>query len=113
MDTIWSDIDYMDGYRVFTLDPINFSVPKMSKFLADLHAKGQKWVPIVDPGVKIDPGYPAYDAGIATDIFIKGPDRSPYVASVRFYSITGDFILAGIYVRSPQKSCIFIIESTC
>ncbi len=29
LDTIWSDIDYMHGWRDFTLDPDNFSAPDM------------------------------------------------------------------------------------
>lgn len=45
-----------------------------------LHARGQRWVPIVDPGIKIDPGYPAYDAGLAASVFIKSADDGePYV----------------------------------
>lgn len=45
-----------------------------------LHARGQRWVPIVDPGIKIDPGYPAYDAGLALGVFItSADDGEPYV----------------------------------
>ena len=28
-------------------------------------------VMIIDPGIKIDKGYPAYDRGLAADIFFK------------------------------------------
>lgn len=83
LDTIWSDIDHMDGFRVFTLDRTAFAAPRMQAFLRRLHAAGRKWVPIVDPGVKIDPGYPAYDAGVAEGLFLRGVDERPYVGKVR------------------------------
>ncbi len=58
-DAIWLDIDYMDGYRVFTWDPKRFPQPK--KMLQDLSAINFKTVAIVDPGVKLDPGYAVFD----------------------------------------------------
>lgn len=30
LDTIWLDIDYMDGNRDFSLDPVRFAEPKMT-----------------------------------------------------------------------------------
>lgn len=32
---IWSDIDYADHYRMFTLDPVNFAAPDMRKFVEE------------------------------------------------------------------------------
>lgn len=61
MDTIWSDIDHMDGFRDFTLQPERYAAPRMAAFQEQLQADGRRWVPIVDPGIKVDPGYPAYD----------------------------------------------------
>ena len=29
LDTMWLDIDYMDGNRDFSLDPVRFAEPKM------------------------------------------------------------------------------------
>jgi len=57
-DAIYLDIDYMDGYRVFTWHPQRFSSPE--KLLADLKAEGFHVVTIVDPGIKIDKDYEVY-----------------------------------------------------
>lgn len=82
LEVMWSDIDAMDQYRIFTLDPVNYAADKMREFVAELHAAGQKWVPIVDPGVKIDPGYPVYEDGLAQDVFLKDITGKPYIGFV-------------------------------
>ena len=50
--------------------------------MAALHEKNMSYVPIVDPGIKAEHGYPAYDAGIAADIFIKDITGQPYLGQV-------------------------------
>ena len=47
-----------------------------------MHEKGMKYVVIVDPGIKVDKGYPAYDRGIEADIFIKDITGQPYLGQV-------------------------------
>jgi len=75
-DAIHLDIDYMDGFRVFTWDRRRFPDPK--GLLRDLRAQGFRVVPIVDPGVKVDPAYPVYREGRARDAFCRNADGSPF-----------------------------------
>ncbi len=79
-DVIWMDIDYMDGYRVFTFDKKNFPNPK--KLNDDLHNKGFHSVYMIDPGVKVDPNYSIYQSGTANDVWVKKPNGEEYHGKV-------------------------------
>ncbi len=70
-DVIHLDIDYMDGFRVFTWDKDRF--PDPAKLIGDLGEQGFKVVNIIDPGVKYDPnnGYRVYDEGAEKDYFVR------------------------------------------
>ena len=68
-DTLWFDIDYMDGYRIFTFDKGRFSDPK--RLNSTLAGMGFHNVYMIDPGVKVDPGYSVYDSGLAANAFVK------------------------------------------
>ncbi len=80
LDVLYLDIDYMDGYRVFTWDPKRF--PDPSAFTQKLARQGVKVVTIVDPGVKYDPGYHAFDQGLAKNFFLKRKDGSLFHGKV-------------------------------
>lgn len=80
LDVLYFDIHYMDGYRVFTWDNDRF--PDPPRLISDLKKQGIKTVPIVDPGVKKDPGYFVYDEGLNQNLFVTMPDGSPYVGEV-------------------------------
>jgi alpha-glucosidase len=79
-DVIYLDIDYMEGYRIFTWSKKNFPDPK--KMIADLSVNGFKIVTIVDPGIKVDSSYMAFRTGSAGDHFLKYPDGRLYTGKV-------------------------------
>ncbi|MDQ7825440.1 MAG: glycoside hydrolase family 31 protein [Candidatus Eremiobacteraeota bacterium] len=79
-DVIYLDIDYMDGYRVFTWDKTRF--PDPAGMIADLGRDGFKIVTIIDPGVKADSNYFAAQEGLARDLFAKYPDGVPFQGQV-------------------------------
>jgi alpha-glucosidase len=73
-DVIHLDIDYMQGYRVFTWHQQRFADPKA--LIDDLKANGFKVVTIVDPGVKYEQeaNYQVFDEGLEKDCFVRRSD---------------------------------------
>eukprot|EP01006_Ploeotia_vitrea_P029201 TRINITY_DN61783_c0_g1_i1.p1 TRINITY_DN61783_c0_g1~~TRINITY_DN61783_c0_g1_i1.p1 ORF type:complete len:752 (-),score=444.51 TRINITY_DN61783_c0_g1_i1:1437-3473(-) len=74
LDTIWNDIDHMDKYMDFTFDPVNYPVDKVKSFVSKLHANGQQYVVILDPGIHNVPNYTPYSDGLKLDVYIKEAD---------------------------------------
>jgi len=79
-DGLWLDIDYMDGYRVFTVSRKHFPNPKAA--LSRLRAHGRRVVPILDPGVKYERGYEVYEDGHRADIFCRNPQGREFIGLV-------------------------------
>lgn len=79
-DVIWMDIDYMDGYRIFTFNPETF--PDPTALNDDLHQKGFHAVYMIDPGAKVDENYSVYKSGTENDVWVKRADGSVYQGKV-------------------------------
>lgn len=79
-DVIHLDIDYMDGYRVFTWDENKFS--DFKKMINDLHQDGFKVVTIIDPGIKKDSKYNIFNECLENEYYITDQDGVPYVNEV-------------------------------
>ncbi|KAI0806671.1 alpha-glucosidase [Fomes fomentarius] len=85
LETMWTDIDYMDRRRVFTLSPDYFPVNRMREVVDYLHKHDQRFILMVDPAVGYAPGenYGAYDRGTAADIWLKAANgSSPFLGAV-------------------------------
>ncbi|KAG5654020.1 hypothetical protein H0H81_008330 [Sphagnurus paluster] len=78
LETMWTDIDYMDRRRVFTIDPDYFPIKRMREIVDYLHAHDQKYIVMTDPAVAYLPGdtYGAYNRGTQLDIWVKAANGS-------------------------------------
>ena len=79
-DTLYLDIDTLDGYRVFTWNSDHFPDPE--GLLAELRAMGFHAVSIVEAGVKVDENYPVYIDGRDRDLYCKTLQGTDYQDAV-------------------------------
>ncbi|HEY8531406.1 MAG TPA: TIM-barrel domain-containing protein, partial [Limnochorda sp.] len=79
-DAIYLDIDYMDGFRVFTWDPKRF--PDPAGLCRSLRRDGFRVVTIVDPGVKKDPTNPLFQQGLKEGLYVETPAGRPFTGQV-------------------------------
>ncbi|NXN29051.1 LYAG glucosidase, partial [Nycticryphes semicollaris] len=82
-DAQWNDIDYMDGYRDFTLDPQKFA--SLPSLVEDLHKHGQRYVMILDPGISSTNPHGSYwpfDEGLRRGLFLNNTQGQPLIGQV-------------------------------
>lgn len=80
LDSIYLDIDYMERYKDFTINTDAF--PDFAGFNQEMMDQGIHLVPIIDAGVKQEPGYSVYEEGMENGYFCTMEDGSPFVAAV-------------------------------
>ena len=80
MDMLYMDIDYMQDYKDFTLNEENFS--DFPAFVQEMKEKKVHLVPIIDAGVKVEPGYDVYEEGVKNRYFCQREDGSDFAAAV-------------------------------
>lgn len=79
-DVIWMDIDYMDGFRVFTFDEEGFPDPEeLNNYL---HDRDFKSVYMIDPGVKVDSSYFVYQEGSEGNHWVLNAEGEEYNGEV-------------------------------
>ena len=80
IDMIYMDIDYMERYKDFTVNKENF--PDFPAFVQEMKDQNIRLIPIIDAGVKVEPGYPIYEEGVEKRYFCQREDGSDFVAAV-------------------------------
>ncbi len=90
LSAIHLDIDYLDGYRVFTINKERF--PDLAKLSSTLYQDDIQLVTIIDPGIKRDLEYRLYQEGLQGGFFCKQPDAEPVIGMVwAGWSVFPDF----------------------
>ena len=69
LESMWVDVDYMDSFRDFTIDPDNFQY--LSAFVDNLHGLGKKFVPVVDGSISLQEGYDTYQRGLSGGAYVR------------------------------------------
>lgn len=80
LDMVYLDIDYMQDYKDFTVNPERF--PDFPQFVQKMKENRIHLIPIIDAGVKIEEGYDVYEEGVEKGYFCKRMDGSNFVAAV-------------------------------
>lgn len=80
LDAVYLDIDYMENYKDFTVDPEKF--PDFAGLACEMKDQGIHLVPIIDAGVKIEEGYSIYEEGVEKGYFCKDEDGKEFVGAV-------------------------------
>ena len=75
-DVIWLDIEYTDGKKYFTWDPLTFADPIGMQKQLDSH--GRKLVAIIDPHIKNEGGYQVVDELKSKSLAVKNKDNNIY-----------------------------------
>ncbi|CAB3247164.1 unnamed protein product [Arctia plantaginis] len=75
-DVLWLDIEYTNGKKYFTWDPVKFPTPH--DMVANLTAKGRKMVIIIDPHIKREAGYFVHEDCTDKGYYVKDKDGKDY-----------------------------------
>lgn len=77
----------MDTYRNFIVAPGRFDTSEFTRYVEDLHASHQHYIPIIDGAMSVvNPNgtdvYAPYSRGAEMDVFMRNPDGSEYRGQV-------------------------------
>ncbi|KAF4592222.1 glycoside hydrolase family 31 protein [Ophiocordyceps camponoti-floridani] len=81
LETMWTDIDYMDRRRTFSLDLKRFPLGMMRQLVSHLHNHDQHYVVMVDPAVAYQ-DYPPLRKGVDDDVFLRRDNGSLWLGVV-------------------------------
>lgn len=85
LETLWSDIDYLQDFRDFTIDPERYH--DLPQFVDEINKADQHYIPIIDGAIPAAPqndtdDYEPGSRGLAQDVFLKNSNGTTYVGQV-------------------------------
>ena len=80
IDSLYLDIDYMERYKDFTINPETFG--DFDQLVEEMKEQHIHLVPIIDAGVKKEDGYDVYEEGKANNYFCKDADGNDFIVGV-------------------------------
>jgi alpha-glucosidase (family GH31 glycosyl hydrolase) len=89
LEAMWLDIEYMDQYRNFLVDPKNWG--DILKISQKMHSDDQKLIAIVDAGFAVADDYQYWKEGSSHEVFIKSAHENEF----------GNFLIGDVW---PGKS---------
>lgn len=81
LETMWTDIDYMDRRRTFSNDPERYPIHKMRELVDHLHNKDQHYIVMVDPAVAYQ-DYGPLQRGLEQNAFLLRSNGSVWLGVV-------------------------------
>jgi alpha-glucosidase len=69
LDCVYLDIDCMDAYKVWTWDGARY--PDPAGLVREAAAEGVRLVPIIDPALRLEPGWDVYEEAKARDYLVR------------------------------------------
>ncbi|POV99706.1 hypothetical protein PSHT_13412 [Puccinia striiformis] len=82
LETMWTDIDYMNKRHTFTLDPDYFPLERMQEIVRSLHKNNQRYGEFILIEMLIGSYQPGdkgvFDRGTEADVYIKEKDGKPF-----------------------------------
>lgn len=82
LETMWTDIDYMDRRLIFTTDPERYPKEKLRSLVSHLHENDQHYIVMVDPAAGYQNNYPTLDRGIDDNVFLLRENGSLWLGVV-------------------------------
>ncbi|TFK24629.1 alpha-glucosidase [Coprinopsis marcescibilis] len=84
LETMWTDIDYMEKRLVFTLDPQYFPLNRMREIVDHLHENDQHFIVMTDPAVGVLPAgqYGPFDRGEELSVWLKNGNGTNHLGVV-------------------------------
>lgn len=101
LECLWNDLDIYDLYRDFTNNEVTYPLPEFTRFIENLHANNQHYVPIIDSNIYVSnpdnesDTYGPFERGADLELYIRDPTTGDFYYGNNWpgFSVWGDWFL--------------------